>query len=182
MALTYVKIRHTLSVMVSTALKKVIGALPHQRRELTAHEQLMGRRMLASVQGAPQFTATVDVCVDTLIALKASITPKISLTPLILKCVADVLPDYPVLNAALDGDELFTFERINLGVAMDTPFGLRVPVIHESTRLNRLRSRLVWRSCRPRPARTGWRYVICLRARLRSATWGCSTWHISRRS
>jgi pyruvate dehydrogenase E2 component (dihydrolipoamide acetyltransferase) len=52
-----------------------------------------------------------------------------ALVPLTLKAVADSLKIYPELNAQLDGDEIVYFDRYDIGVAVQTPEGLVVPVV-----------------------------------------------------
>ena len=60
---------------------------------------------------------------------------KIKLTPLvfIMKAVAAALRDFPEVNSSLDssGENLILKKYIHLGVAVDTPDGLVVPVIRD---------------------------------------------------
>jgi pyruvate dehydrogenase E2 component (dihydrolipoamide acetyltransferase) len=53
------------------------------------------------------------------------------LLPLVLKAVAESLPEFPELNARIDGDELVYLERYDLGVAVQTEQGLVVPVVRD---------------------------------------------------
>jgi pyruvate dehydrogenase E2 component (dihydrolipoamide acetyltransferase) len=48
---------------------------------------------------------------------------------LALKAVAQTLPDYPELNARLEGDEIVYLDRYDLGLAVQTEQGLVVPVV-----------------------------------------------------
>ena len=63
---------------------------------------------------------------------------KISINDLILTAVSRVLPRFPFMNAhrlhdPRTGEALIrTFERVHLGVAVDTPRGLMVPVIRNA--------------------------------------------------
>ncbi len=47
----------------------------------------------------------------------------------VLKACAVVLPDFPELNARLEGDEIVLLDRYDLGVAVQTEQGLVVPVV-----------------------------------------------------
>jgi pyruvate dehydrogenase E2 component (dihydrolipoamide acetyltransferase) len=47
----------------------------------------------------------------------------------VLKACADALPEYPELNARLEGDEIVYLDRYDLGVAVHTDQGLVVPVV-----------------------------------------------------
>jgi 2-oxoisovalerate dehydrogenase E2 component (dihydrolipoyl transacylase) len=67
--------------------------------------------------------------------------PKLSFVPFIVKAVSMSLQQYPILNARLDVDSsskpvLVMRNQHNIGVAMDTPSGLIVPVIKNVASLN----------------------------------------------
>ncbi len=47
----------------------------------------------------------------------------------VLKACADVLPEFPELNARLEGDEVVYLDRYDFGVAVHTDQGLVVPVV-----------------------------------------------------
>lgn len=57
----------------------------------------------------------------------------LTLTSLIIKAVVHALKRYPLLNATLDltGGEVIYKDYYNIGVAVDTPAGLIVPVVHD---------------------------------------------------
>jgi pyruvate dehydrogenase E2 component (dihydrolipoamide acetyltransferase) len=61
---------------------------------------------------------------------------KITVNDLVLFAVSRLLPRYPFMNAHKSGDTLKTFERVHLGVAVDTPRGLMVPVIRNANLLS----------------------------------------------
>jgi pyruvate dehydrogenase E2 component (dihydrolipoamide acetyltransferase) len=52
------------------------------------------------------------------------------LVPLSIHAVTEALVVYPELNARLVGDEIVLFDRIDIGVAVQTDDGLVVPVVH----------------------------------------------------
>ena len=58
---------------------------------------------------------------------------KFSVVPFVMKALARCLQDFPTFNASLsgDGEQLILKEYINIGVAVDTPKGLLVPVIKD---------------------------------------------------
>ncbi|BFU88837.1 MAG: Dihydrolipoamide acetyltransferase component of pyruvate dehydrogenase [Nitrospira sp.] len=57
----------------------------------------------------------------------------LTLTSLIIKAVVHALKRYPLLNATLDltSGEVIYKDYYNIGVAVDTPAGLIVPVVHD---------------------------------------------------
>jgi pyruvate/2-oxoglutarate dehydrogenase complex dihydrolipoamide acyltransferase (E2) component len=53
------------------------------------------------------------------------------LVPLVLKCVAESLREYPELNARVENGELVYLDRYDIGVAVQTDQGLVVPVVRD---------------------------------------------------
>jgi pyruvate dehydrogenase E2 component (dihydrolipoamide acetyltransferase) len=62
------------------------------------------------------------------------------LVPTVLRATALTLTEHPELNARLEGDEIVYLDRYDLGVAVQTPRGLVVPVVRncDSTPLDQL--------------------------------------------
>lgn len=96
--------------------------------------------MSRSVYTAPHFTVVEEVDVTNLIelrvkakALGAQQDVKVTFMPFIMKAAALALQKFPMLNGRLDeaAGEIVNFGYTNLGIAMDTPNGLIVPVINE---------------------------------------------------
>jgi pyruvate dehydrogenase E2 component (dihydrolipoamide acetyltransferase) len=56
------------------------------------------------------------------------------LVPTVLRACASCLREFPELNARLEGDEIVYLDRYDLGVAVQTPKGLVVPVVRECER------------------------------------------------
>ncbi|MBP7148491.1 MAG: 2-oxo acid dehydrogenase subunit E2 [Acidobacteria bacterium] len=61
---------------------------------------------------------------------------KLSLLPFAVKAVAAVLEQFPMLNASIDPqrEEIVYKKYYNIGIALDTPKGLMVPVIKDADR------------------------------------------------
>ena len=51
------------------------------------------------------------------------------LLPLVLQAVAATLPEFPELNARVDGNDLVYLDRYDIGIAVQTEQGLVVPVV-----------------------------------------------------
>lgn len=63
---------------------------------------------------------------------------KFSIVPFVLKAIAKVLREFPSFNASLspDGESLILKDYVHIGVAVDTPKGLLVPVIRDVDKLS----------------------------------------------
>ncbi|MES2721225.1 MAG: 2-oxo acid dehydrogenase subunit E2 [Pseudomonadota bacterium] len=62
----------------------------------------------------------------------------LTMTVLVAKAVAYLLREMPMFNSSLarDGENLVVKDYINLGIAVDTPNGLLVPVLHNADRMS----------------------------------------------
>ena len=102
------------------------------RERLSAIRRSIARHMTESMQ-VPQFTSMVDVNATRLLEARAAASAetgsRVPLDALLVALLVPVLRDHPVMNARLDGDEIEYFDRYDIGVAVDTPDGLVVPVV-----------------------------------------------------
>jgi pyruvate dehydrogenase E2 component (dihydrolipoamide acetyltransferase) len=108
-------------------------ALPSLRRKIAAN-------MTQAWQTIPHVHQFQDADITDLLALQKRYAPQfkekgitLTLTSLLLKAVTHALKLYPQLNAAIDltNGEIIYKDYYNIGVAVDTPAGLIVPVIHQ---------------------------------------------------
>lgn len=90
------------------------------------------------LQKIPHFGFSDEYDVTKLVAARGELKDlaaargvKLTYMPLIVKAASLALSEYPVLNASLDAncENLIYKANHNIGVAMDTPNGLVVPVI-----------------------------------------------------
>jgi pyruvate dehydrogenase E2 component (dihydrolipoamide acetyltransferase) len=120
-----------------------VGASTGSRTEpLSRTRKVIAERMLASLQTTAQLTAAVEADVTRLMRLRSRIGPVArerigsSLSPLAFIAHATVraLAAHPILNASIDTDAgTVTFHGpVNLGIAVDAPAGLIVPVIRDA--------------------------------------------------
>lgn len=113
---------------------------PVRRERLSRIRQTIAAQMTKSAQTIPHVTNFDDADITRLDALRRDVPPdflgegvKLTLMPSILRAVALTLRQHPALNATLDEaqQEIIYKEYINLGVAVDTPRGLVVPVLRQ---------------------------------------------------
>jgi pyruvate dehydrogenase E2 component (dihydrolipoamide acetyltransferase) len=106
--------------------------------------KLIADRMLQSLASTAQFTLNAGASAVRLQELRARMKAsdealglsKVTINDLVLFAVSRVLPAYPFMNAHKVNDTLVNFERVHLGVAVDTPRGLMVPVIRNADLLS----------------------------------------------
>ena len=92
--------------------------------------------MYRSLSQTAQLTLHTEACGAALIALRDGLNKrlgkeeiKISYNTILVKIVATALRIHPRINASVEGDEIRVWQRIHIGVAMETKDALVVPVI-----------------------------------------------------
>jgi pyruvate dehydrogenase E2 component (dihydrolipoamide acetyltransferase) len=101
--------------------------------------------MTRSKQIIPHTVLIQELEVDQLVDLRQSLKNqdlyadvKITYMPFIMKAVVKALQAFPIFNSSFDqeNDQVFLKKFYNLGMAVDTPDGLIVPVIKEADQLS----------------------------------------------
>ncbi|MDD2331088.1 MAG: dihydrolipoamide acetyltransferase family protein [Candidatus Cloacimonetes bacterium] len=110
---------------------------------LSQIRKTIAKNMLRAKQNAAHMTVMDEVEVSELVKLRTMLKGKyqdkgisISYLPFVIKALTLALKEYPVLNAELDleGGNIIYKHYYNLGIAVDTPEGLVVPVIRNADR------------------------------------------------
>jgi len=96
----------------------------------------IARRLTQSKQEVPHIYLTVDVQLDKLLKLRgelnAALEPqgvKLSVNDLLIKALAKALIQVPKCNVSFAGDQLISYERADISVAVSVPAGLITPII-----------------------------------------------------
>ena len=107
--------------------------------------RIIAERMVSSLQTSAQLTAAVEIDMTRVMRLRERAKQDfkaregISLSPLpfCIQAVIAAIRSYPNANSALDQDvRLHVYQDVNMGIAVDTPKGLFVPVIRNADQLN----------------------------------------------
>jgi pyruvate dehydrogenase E2 component (dihydrolipoamide acetyltransferase) len=116
------------------AQEQVPGAEVRERRRLGRVARRMADVVARSWSTVPQFSQSVTVDATSWKAqrdrLREETGEQIGYTEMILAALVRAVHEVPEVNASLDGDELVVYRDINVSVAVDTPSGLQVPVLH----------------------------------------------------
>ncbi|MDK8748731.1 2-oxoglutarate dehydrogenase, E2 component, dihydrolipoamide succinyltransferase [Actinotignum sanguinis] len=112
--------------------------------KMTRLRQTIAKRMVESLQISAQLTTVIKVDVTKIVKLreanKAAFAEregtKLTYLPFFVKAAVDTLKNHPKLNATIKDNEVEYFDYENIGIAVDTPKGLFVPVIKNAGDLN----------------------------------------------
>ena len=148
--LTYIKNRGA-GALVSKSVAGPTKAAPvsvnggDEIIEMTRMGKLIAHHMVASVQTSAHVQSFIEADVTNIWnwrkKVKASFMTRegenLTFTPIFMEAVAKALKDFPMMNIALDGDNIIKRKNINLGMAAALPGGnLIVPVIKNADQLN----------------------------------------------
>ena len=121
------------------------GTAPHSanRRveKLSPIRRVIADRMMHSLQSTAQLTSVIEIDVthvaERRAALEAAGRPT-SFLSFFARAALDAVRTHPVINSTIDptGTELTIYDTVDLGIAVDTPRGLMVPVIRGADSLD----------------------------------------------
>lgn len=115
---------------------KAIAASPRRRA--------ISRRLAESARQSAALTADMQVDLQALLALRAQANAarkargdeSLSVMAFVAKAAVQVLRRRPEFNATFTDTHFLQWQTVNLGIAVDTPDGLVVPVIRNAERLD----------------------------------------------
>jgi pyruvate dehydrogenase E2 component (dihydrolipoamide acetyltransferase) len=124
---------------VAAAKPAVIPDVPHEATKLSNVRKTIARRLTESKQTVPHIYLTVDVRLDALLKLRSELNDglasrgvKLSVNDLMVKALAVALVQVPKCNVMFTPDQLISFSRADISVAVSTPNGLITPVVKEA--------------------------------------------------
>jgi pyruvate dehydrogenase E2 component (dihydrolipoamide acetyltransferase) len=117
------------------------GAAPPDAEvvKLSRVQVLIARRLTESKQTIPHFYVSSEVDMTGVLAMRQTFNAsagedgvKVTVNDLIVKACSLALEKFPEVNSSLKDDQLIKHRHINVGIAIDVPSGLVVPVIRDT--------------------------------------------------
>jgi pyruvate dehydrogenase E2 component (dihydrolipoamide acetyltransferase) len=118
---------------------------PVRRERMSQVRKTIAAHMVKSASTIPHVTNFDDADLTDLERLRKSVPPgylganvRLTAMPFVMKAVAAALRRHPLLNASLDEEnqQVVYKQYVHLGVAVDTPRGLIVPVLRDVDRMS----------------------------------------------
>lgn len=128
----------------STSLPIGYEDVPYQEMVTSPHRRAISEHMRRSRQTSAHMTTEVDVEMFQASKVRSIVNAsrelvgqrRISFLSFISKAAVAVLAEYPELNATFQHQRSLLWDEVNLGIAVDTPSGLVVPVIRSADGLS----------------------------------------------
>nr|WP_235905214.1 2-oxoglutarate dehydrogenase, E2 component, dihydrolipoamide succinyltransferase [Actinomyces marmotae] len=127
-----------------SAKPAVDTALRGKTEKMSRLRQVISERMIDSLQTSAQLTTVVEVDVTRVAALRAKAKDaflaangtKLTFLPFFVQAATEALKAHPKVNASINGKEVTYHDVEHVGIAVDTPRGLLVPVVKNAGDLN----------------------------------------------
>jgi pyruvate dehydrogenase E2 component (dihydrolipoamide acetyltransferase) len=107
--------------------------------KLSRVQLLIARRLTESKQTIPHFYVSSEVDMTDVLAMRQTLNAnvgedgvKVTVNDLIVKACAFALEKFPEVNSSIKEDHFIRYKHINVGMAVDAPTGLVVPVIRDA--------------------------------------------------
>jgi 2-oxoglutarate dehydrogenase E2 component (dihydrolipoamide succinyltransferase) len=130
----------------TTPVPQAAAELRGRTEPMTRLRKVIAERMVESLQVSAQLTSVVEVDVTRIYSLRnrskvdfeSREGVKLSFLPFFAKASCEALKHFPTVNATLDQEAgtVTYFDAEHIGIAVDTPRGLLVPVIRDAGDLN----------------------------------------------
>lgn len=117
---------------------------PEQRVPMTRLRARIAERLVQAQQNAALLTTFNEVNLNTVIALRdqykslfeARHGTRLGFMSFFVKAAVEALQRFPVVNAALDGDDIVYHGYFDIGIAVSSPRGLVVPTLRNCDQLS----------------------------------------------
>lgn len=156
-------LREDVDAYLATGVRGAVSARGLARNTAVEEIKIIGlRRRIAerlqdTMRRIPHFSYVDEVDVTDLEALRADVNetrksgrPRLTMLPFLMRAMVAALREHPGLNARFDdaGDTLYRYGGVHIGIAVQTPNGLMVPVVQHAEALT------IW-DCASEVARLG---------------------------
>ena len=120
------------------------GLRPEQRVPMTRLRAKVAERLLQAQQNAAMLTTFNEVNMQNVIDLRNQYkgrfeqkhAVKLGFMSFFVKASIEALKHFPAINASIDGNDIIYHGYYDLGIAVSTPRGLIVPVLHDADQLD----------------------------------------------
>jgi 2-oxoisovalerate dehydrogenase E2 component (dihydrolipoyl transacylase) len=120
------------------------SARPDEQIKVIGLRRRIAENMQASKRHIPHFTYVEEIDVTALESMRADLNahrgdrPKLTMLPFLIVALCKAVSDFPMINATYDDEAgvVTRHGRVHMGMAVQTPGGLMVPVIHDAQDMN----------------------------------------------
>lgn len=132
-----------ISGKTSSVENKVVGERKEERTAMTQLRKKLSQRLVAVKNETAMLTTFNEVDMSRIIDIRKAYQKefqekygvKLGFMSFFTKAVVEALKQHPMVNSQIDGDEIVTPNYYDIGIAVQTPKGLMVPVLRNAETL-----------------------------------------------
>ena len=117
---------------------------PNRREPMSRLRQRIAERLVAAQRTAAMLTTFNEVNMSPVNELRQRMKAefevrhgvKLGYMSFFVRAVCEAMREFPVVNAAIDGDDIVWHEDVDIGIAVSTPRGLVVPILRRAQTLD----------------------------------------------
>ncbi len=136
--------KSVIETAIDTNSSVAVGLRPEQRVAMTRLRAKVAERLLQAQQNAAMLTTFNEVNMQNVIDLRNQYKTrfeqkhavKLGFMSFFVKASIEALKHFPAINASIDGSDIIYHGYYDLGIAVSTPRGLIVPVLHDADQLD----------------------------------------------
>jgi len=122
---------------ISLLLEVKPSSRTEKREKMTSLRRKLSERLVAVKNGTAMLTTFNEIDMSRAIEMRSKFQDKfvakyglkLGYMSLFSKAVAEAMKFHPAINSQIDGEEIVTPEFVDIGIAVQTPKGLMVPII-----------------------------------------------------
>jgi pyruvate dehydrogenase E2 component (dihydrolipoamide acetyltransferase) len=114
-------------------------SIPHEVSKLSNIRKTIARRLTEAKQTIPHIYLTLDIRLDALLKLRGELNKglesrgvKLSVNDMLIKALGVALEATPKCNVTFLGNDLVSYHRADVSVAVSTPTGLITPIVRDA--------------------------------------------------
>ncbi|WP_448501965.1 pyruvate dehydrogenase complex dihydrolipoamide acetyltransferase [Sphingomonas sp.] len=114
-------------------------SIPHEIEKLSNIRKTIARRLTEAKQTIPHIYLTVDIRLDALLKLRGELNKglesrgvKLSVNDMLIKALGVALEATPKCNVTFLGNDMVSYKRADVSVAVSTPSGLITPIVRDA--------------------------------------------------
>lgn len=111
-----------------------------KREKMTALRRKLSERLVAVKNETAMLTTFNEIDMSRVMDMRAKLQNKFvekhglkfGFMSIFTKAVAEAMQFHPTINSQIDGEEILSFEFVDIGIAVQTPKGLMVPIVRNA--------------------------------------------------
>ncbi|MBW8326433.1 MAG: 2-oxoglutarate dehydrogenase complex dihydrolipoyllysine-residue succinyltransferase [Prolixibacteraceae bacterium] len=127
----------SVSSVSGAAFAEPIEARTEKREKMTSLRRKLSQRLVAVKNETAMLTTFNEIDMSRVMEMRSKLQTKfvekyglkLGFMSLFSKAVAEAMQFHPAINAQIDGEEIITPDFVDIGIAVQTPKGLMVPII-----------------------------------------------------